>query len=70
MQDCQSQIAPGIYGLAENTQNTPFRYGHVICFPHSGNNDQIKIAFNVSGGYPVATMVGAGSWVYFDRVTA
>lgn len=63
-----AKVEPGIYGLGADTVNAPFRYGYVIYFPHN-NNNQIKIAFNTSSGYPLATMVGAGTWVYFDRAT-
>lgn len=66
IEDCKSPVSPGIYGIGADTLNMPFRYGRVICFPHTNNNDQVKIAVNDSSGYFLAIMVGIGSWHYFN----
>jgi len=69
IENCNDQVTPGIYDIGENTLNQPFRYGYVVALPHTGNNDQLKISFNVSAsGHGAGVLFGTGSWQYFDRV--
>ena len=68
--NCKTQVHAGVYGLGEDSLNAPFRYGVVVAFPHTNNNDQIKFALNVSSGHRLAFMIGNGDWWYFDDLSA